>query len=713
MAHAEAHSPRFRIQLDKDGDEDSLWEEDLESGADSVLIARSHSPHTPQTPTRRIRALAQSLRSSFEEGKGKERTGLLEAPIGLDGPIPPSPSRTSLTQNAADTVSAVATATLAAAAGTITPAMTKTKSKSLMDDTEHVSVSRIMALAKPEFWSLVLGTVSLAIASGSVLVLPAYAGIIVDAVGRGSRSDLNEAVITLVIIFAISSVFTMIRLVCYENAGARVVARLRKNLFDSIMQQEVGFFDLNKTGELVNRLASDCEILQNTVTVNISSGLRSAAQVVGGIGVLFYISWKLTLVMLSVTPAVVILTVIFGKRVRGIAKSRQDALAKATDTADESIANLRTVRSFTAEQVESDRYGGKVDESYYLARKVAIAMGIFSSLMALAGSAAVILVLWYGATLVLAGELSTGTLSSFMLYTITVAASMGGLSSLSGDFMKASGASTRVFQLLDRIPIGVVKSGRKVDGIVGEVKFEDVCFAYPTRPDSLILDNMNLTLSPGKVAALVGPSGTGKSTVTHLIEQFYLPHQGRILLDGIDSRLLDPIELRRHIGLVSQEPVLFATTIKDNIMYGSNKPVSDSDIERAARLANAHDFIMQLETGYDTMVGERGIQLSGGQKQRIAIARALLKDPSILLLDEATSALDAESEHLVQQALDVLMKGRTTLVIAHRLSTVKNADKVCVINQGRVVEEGTHTQLMAIEDGLYRHLVSRQLQYQD
>eukprot|EP01089_Gocevia_fonbrunei_P013514 TRINITY_DN3471_c0_g1_i1.p1 TRINITY_DN3471_c0_g1~~TRINITY_DN3471_c0_g1_i1.p1 ORF type:complete len:658 (+),score=140.06 TRINITY_DN3471_c0_g1_i1:50-2023(+) len=582
------------------------------------------------------------------------------------------------------------------------------------------SLKRLFALAKPESWLIFFGTIALIVSSATGLVIPAYAGKIIDSVISGDPGTdqdnrkhlLNEAVLVLALVLVVSSIFTALRAFLFTIAGERVVARLRKNVFDSIIKQEIAFFDLNKTGELVNRISSDCEVIQSSVTINVSMGLRFSAQVIIGTLILFLISWKLTLVMLSVFPILIIGAVFYGRYVKSLSKQKQDALAKATDVADEAFTNIRTVRSFSSEQYEMSRYGERVDLSYRLAKKVAYAYGSFAGGGTFGGFVSLMLVMWYGATLVIEGSMSAGTLTSFILYTLTVAMAIGGLSSLYADLMKAVGASTRVFQLLDRKPKIRFSGGQILDPLQGEVELRDVRFSYPSRPNTNVMNNMNLTLSPGKIVALVGMSGGGKSTVTYLIEQFYHPVSGVVLLDDVDLKDVDPKFLHHSIGLVSQEPALFATTIKENILYGIDfelrNTISMKDIIKVAKEANAHDFIDSCEDKYETLVGERGIQLSGGQKQRIAIARALLKDPKILLLDEATSALDSESEHLVQEALDRLMVGRTVLVIAHRLSTVKNADVVAVVENGQIVEQGTHAELIEA-NGVYKQLVSRQL----
>jgi ATP-binding cassette subfamily B protein len=420
---------------------------------------------------------------------------------------------------------------------------------------------------------------------------------------------------------------------------------------------------------------------------------------------LFVTSWRLTVLALAVVPAVVGGAVVYGRAVRKVSRQVQDALARSTEVAEETLSGIRTVRAFAREEAEARRYGDAVQESFRLARRRAAMGAAFGGGMAFAGYGAVALVLWYGGSLLVAGRMTVGELTSFVLYTFTVAFGLGALSGVWEDLVKALGAGERVFELLDRQP-RVASGGIRPPDVVGTVRFEEAGFAYPARPDAPVLRGVNLELRRGEVTALVGPSGAGKSTVAALLSRFYDPQEGALRLDGTDLRELDASWLREQVGVVSQEPILFATTIAHNIRYG-RESATDAQVEAAARAAHAHMFISSFPDGYYTLVGERGVRLSGGQKQRVAIARALLKDPRVLVLDEATSALDAESEHLVQEALRTLMAGRTTLVIAHRLSTVKEADRVVVMDRGRIVQSGRHQDLVA-EEGIYRQLVARQ-----
>jgi ATP-binding cassette subfamily B protein len=405
-------------------------------------------------------------------------------------------------------------------------------------------------------------------------------------------------------------------------------------------------------------------------------------------------------------PAIAIGAVAYGRRIRRLSRKVQDAIADGQAVAEESIAGIRTVRAFAAEEAEQGRYGSAIDRALALARKRILASALFMAATTFAGYASAALVFWYGGKLVARGEMSAGDLTSFLVYTLLVGFALGALADLWADFVRSLGAAERVFEILDRRPGMENRGGRSLDRLEGAVALESVGFRYPGRPDVEVLRDLSLAVAPGEVVALVGPSGAGKSTIAALLLRFYDPGRGTVRMDGVDLRELDPLWLRRQIGLVAQEPLLFSTSIAENIRYG-RPDASDEEVEAAARAANAESFIAQFPDRYRTLVGERGIQLSGGQKQRIAIARALLVDPRILVLDEATSALDAESEHLVREALERLMEGRTTLVIAHRLSTVRGADRVVVLDRGAIVESGRHDDLVAA-GGLYRRLVERQ-----
>lgn len=575
-----------------------------------------------------------------------------------------------------------------------------------MAQSNRVALRRILALARPELRALIWATVALVITSGLNLAYPQMIRFIVDGVMQGDgRAAVNAFAGWLLLLFAIGAIATGVRAYLFTVAGERIVARLRGLLYDRLIRREVAFFDRHRTGELTNRLAADTTVVQNAATVNVSMLLRYALTAVGSVVILALTSWRLTLVMLALVPITVIGALVYGRIVRRLSRQVQDALAEATTVAEETLSGIRTVRSFAREGEESRRYTDRVETSFRLARTRARFSAIFGGIAGFAGYGAISGVLWYGGLMLADGEISMGVLTSFLLYTFSLAFSIAALGGLWQDFMRAVGASERIFGLLEA-PTDDGGGTRTLPVVKGAVEFDAVTFCYPTRPEHPVLDGLSVRLQPGESVALVGPSGGGKSTVAALLSRLYRADAGQVSLDGVPIGELDPDWLRGQVGVVAQEPLLFATSVADNIRYG-RPTATDAEVQTAAEAANAHGFIAGLPEGYQTMVGERGVQLSGGQKQRIAIARALLKDPAVLVLDEATSALDAESEHLVQEALARLMVGRTTLVIAHRLSTVQSADRIAVLSEGRIVEAGSHAELIE-RGGLYAALTARQ-----
>lgn len=570
------------------------------------------------------------------------------------------------------------------------------------------TLRKLFHLSRGEWPLLLWGLLFLALSSAALLAYPQWIKRIIDeAISNRDQSALNRAAIWALAIFIIQAVTSSARYYFFTLAGEKTVQRLRANLFGKILSRPMSFFDAQKTGELIGRLSSDTAVLQNALSVNISMLVRAGAQVIGGVVMLFVTSPKLTGFILLLIPPMAWLAARFGKRVKTISRSGQDALATSSGVAEEGLSGIRTVKAFAQEGFEVKRYEERLKATYSLAQKKISIVASFMTTLMLLGLGAIVAVVWWGGTMVISGELTVGTLTSFLLYVITVAFSVGMLGSLWTDFMSAFGASARIFEILEMdqgMPEGIRPAPQS-----GRVEFQSVHFAYPSRPDLAVLRGVSFSIAPHESVAIVGSSGAGKSTVVQLLMRFYDPLSGEVLIDGQSLKDYQLKALRSAIGLVAQEPVLVSESIFDNIRY-ARPEASHEEVERAAKLAFAHDFIMGFPEGYRTLVGEKGVQLSGGQKQRVAIARALLNRPQLLILDEATSALDAESEHLVQKALEGLQGMCATLIIAHRLSTVKRADKILVMENGQVIQAGTHAELMKRSDGAYRKLVERQFE---
>jgi ATP-binding cassette subfamily B protein len=579
------------------------------------------------------------------------------------------------------------------------------------------SLRHVLGLIREELPALTGGTALLLLGAGLSLVYPQGIRAIVDgAIAHRSPAQVTRIALLLAALALVQGAAVAGRHLLFSLAGERGVRRVRERLYASLVSQEIGFFDASRTGELVSRLGTDCATLQSLVAAQVSMALRHTITAVGGVVLLFFTSPRLTVVMLLVVPAVAVGAVAYGRRVRELARRYQDALADASHVAEESLSSIRTVRAFVAEEAEKARYRHALADAYDAARRRAYAGSTFMGGASAGGYAAMAAVLGYGGSLVARGQLSPGALTAFLVYTLLIAMSLGALADIWAEAMRGLGAADRVFALVDRVPAMPLTGGfapltptlsPQGGERVGRITFEGVRFAYPTRADVEVLRGFELEIAPGEVVALVGASGAGKSTVASLVGRLYDPQAGRVLLDGRDLRELDPAWLRAQIGVVPQEPILFSATVEENVRYG-RPAATREEVVQACRAAHADAFVRAFPDGYDTRVGERGQQLSGGQRQRVAIARAVLKDPRILLLDEATSALDAESEALVQDALERLMVGRTAIVIAHRLSTVRRADRVVVVEQGRIAEAGPHDALMSA-GGTYRRLVERQL----
>jgi ABC transporter fused permease/ATP-binding protein len=546
--------------------------------------------------------------------------------------------------------------------------------------------------------------------SGAVtLLLPATAGRVVDAaVVERSLDQLEGVILALLGLFAFSALLNFFQTYVLRSAAARMLRELRARLHGHLLSLPPSFFERERVGDLLSRLGSDVSAIGDVLTRNLVGGLQQALVLLGALVILIVLHPRLTGVMLLAVPPVVVAAMYYGRRIQRLAREQQKRLAEANVTAEEAFSGIRTVQAFGREELERGRYSLRLAQLLDMALRTARAWGAMGALVSFSAFGALTLVLWYGGNLVITGELTAGGLTSFLLYTFTVASSIGGVLSTYAGLRSAAGSTDRLRELLEtRSEIADPPQPIALGRPRGEIEFRAVRFAYPTKPDIPAIDGLSLHIRPGEVVALAGPSGGGKSTLAMLLMRFHDPQAGEVRLDGIDVRRVALRELRAAIGLVPQEIFLFGGTVAENIRYG-RPDASDEELREAARGAQAHAFIEILPHGYDTLVGERGVRLSAGERQRIAIARVLLEDPAVVVLDEATSSLDAESEHLVQRAFEHLLRGRTTLVIAHRLSTVRRADRVVILDRGRISEQGSHAELFE-SDGLYRRLCELQM----
>jgi subfamily B ATP-binding cassette protein MsbA len=568
-------------------------------------------------------------------------------------------------------------------------------------------LSRLLAYTRPYRLGLLLAGISSLISTGFFLAFPQLVSRMLDTsiFEQGNLAQIDRYTLLLVLVFAGQAVFSGLQNYLFARSGEGVVADLRRHLFSHLLSLSPRFFENHKTGDITSRLTSDVATVQGVVSTALVQLFTTPLMFAATLTILFWTNWKLSSFILAVVPVVILVAIVLGRMIRRLSKAYQDKVAEANARAEESISGIRVVQSFTAEKLEAERYSQLIGESYRTALRRALVSSGLSGVVFFTIFSALGLIFWYGGRLVSLGEITPGQLVSFILYAFNVAASVGTLAGIWSQVQSALGASSRIFELLDTpSDLKEPENPYPLVAVRGEVRLEDVHFAYDERGE--ILRGVNLTALPGQVVALVGPSGAGKSTLIALIPRFYDVTRGRITLDGVDIRQLRLVDLRRQIALVPQETLLFSGSIEENIRYG-NPLASQAEVIEAAKAANAHEFISAFPQGYQTLVGERGVKLSGGQRQRIAIARALLKNPRILILDEATSSLDSESEALVQEALDKLMQGRTTFVIAHRLSTVRNADQIVVLDKGQIVQQGTHEELLA-QGGLYRDLYELQ-----
>lgn len=571
---------------------------------------------------------------------------------------------------------------------------------------------RLFRYIAPYKFTFALGLLFLLLTGATALIFPELMGRLVDSAKESDYDTANKIAIFLFVILVGQSIASFFRVYLFVYVTEKALGNLRNDLYKHLISLPMTFFNKSRVGELNSRMTADITQIQSTLTTTIAEFLRQFILIVGGLILLTYISPKLTLLMLSIVPVLAIFAVFFGRFIRTISKEVQDRVAESTTIIEETLQGISIVKAFTNEIFETIRFRKSVDKIVAVAIKGGIYRGAFAAFIIFCIFGAIVAVVWMGVRLSIEGSITIGELISFVLYSIFVGASIGGIAELYAQIQRAIGGVERLMDILEENPEQVsVKTPETSVKIGGKVVFEDVAFSYPGRKDMSVLSGVSFLANTGETVAIVGPSGAGKTTITALILRFYDINSGRILVDDKPIQDYGLNELRSQTAIVPQDVILFGGTIRENIAYG-NTDASFEAIEEAARKANAEEFIKSFPEGYETVVGERGIQLSGGQRQRIAIARAVLKDPAILILDEATSSLDSESERLVQEALDELMKGRTSFVVAHRLSTIKNADRILVVDHGKIVESGTHQDLIAQEDGVYKNLSSLQFEFE-
>jgi ABC-type multidrug transport system fused ATPase/permease subunit len=581
--------------------------------------------------------------------------------------------------------------------------------KSKITATSLQKATVIFKYAGSHRWKFYVGLIFLLFTGATALAFPKLMGMLIDCVKNKDNSQANMIAGGLIIILFLQSIFSFFRLSLFVNFTEHTLANLRLALYSNLVKLPMSFFSQKRVGELNSRISSDITQIQDTLTSTIAEFLRQFILIIGGVLLLANESIKLTLLMLSVVPLVAIAAVIFGRFIRKYSKNVQDKVAESQVIVEETMQGISIVKAFANEWYEIARYNGKIKEVVKIAIKGGKYRGYFASFIIFCLFGAIVAVVWYGVRLSISGEMSVGQLISFVLYSTFVGASFGGIAELYAQIQKAIGATERVFELLDETPekINSDLDLTTIEKIKGNVTFNNVAFSYSSRKEIKVLKDVSFTASFGQKIAIVGPSGTGKSTIASLLLRFYNIDEGEILVDGKNIYDFDLENLRGNMSIVPQDVILFGGTIRENIAYG--KPTaSEEEIILAAKQANAYNFIESFPEKFETIVGERGIKLSGGQRQRIAIARALLKNPSILILDEATSSLDSESEKLVQEALEILMQGRTSIIIAHRLSTIRSADQILVLDNGKITEQGTHKELIALENGIYKNLSTLQ-----
>ena len=577
--------------------------------------------------------------------------------------------------------------------------MTKSKKSSLK------RASRLFQYIKPYRIEFSFGLFFLLLSTATSLIFPALMGNLVDSASDKLVNNINQIAIVLLVLFALQAIFSYFRIVLFVNVTEKTLAVIRQETYTHLIKLPMNFFSKRRVGELNSRIASDISLLQETFTTDLAEFLRQVLIIICGIVFLSLTSVKLTVFMLAIIPAMMLAAVFFGKYIKRFSKQVQEKVAESNTITEETLQGISNVKAFTNEFFEIGRYTKKTNEVMQIAKKGGRYRGAFASFIIFCLFGSIVAVIWYGVLMINSNELSIGELFTFILYSVFIGASVGGMADIYAKLQKAIGATEHLMDILEEEK-EEIHSTFSADAVKGYIKFHNLSFAYPNRPDIQVLNNLNFEVQQGNNIALVGPSGAGKTTLASILFGFYKIEYGQISIDGKNIEEYDLHFLRKQIAIVPQDIILFGGSIKENIAYGK-LDASEQEIEEAAKKANALNFINDFPEKMETLVGERGIQLSGGQRQRIAIARALLKNPSILILDEATSALDSESEKLVQEAMDVLMKGRTSIVIAHRLSTIKNADCILVLENGQIIEQGTHQELQKNE-GLYKQLSDMQ-----
>ncbi|WP_210114290.1 ABC transporter ATP-binding protein [Hymenobacter aquaticus] len=578
---------------------------------------------------------------------------------------------------------------------------------------------RIFRYVLPYRLKFIVGIVLLTLSSATTMAFPWVIGKLTDTANgkpfvlpNGTAVSITQIAAGLFAVILLQGTFSFGRIWLFTQVSEFTVRDIRQALYRKFVTLPIPYFEKHRVGAITSRITSDVGQIQDSFSLTLAELFRQVMTLIVGITFIMLVSVKLSLFMLLTFPPIVVVAMIFGRKIRVLAKATQDELAKTNVIVEETLQGINTVKAFTNEEFETRRYTSSLTRTVQAALRSNLYRGGFVSFVIIGLFGGIILVLWRAATLVAAGQMTIGDLTSFALYTIFIGASVGGLGELYGKVQSTLGASERILEILDEPSEPTHRprvAGTAPLLVRGDIEYRNVAFSYPTRPDLPVLKNIDFDIQAGEKIALVGPSGAGKSTIVQLLMQFYELSGGKILIDGRDIQFYDLTELRRHIGIVPQETLLFGGSIRENIAYGKTA-ATDEEIVLAARKANAWQFISTFPEGLDTLVGERGVKLSGGQRQRIAIARAILKNPAILILDEATSALDSESEKLVQQAMDELMQNRTSIIIAHRLSTIRKVDKILVIDGGRIVEQGTHDELSSSENGLYANLLKLQFE---